>query len=130
MCGIAGFVDKRKYIEAEGREHIVMEMLRSMKHRGGDADGLKSKNNVSIGHTRLSILDLSSHGDQPFSDSTQNRILSFNGEIYNHDKLKKKYLGAVKIDSNSDTATLFGIIKKRLIDFHGVIHLVELKYTE
>lgn len=112
MCGIAGFVDKGKYIDVEKREHIVMEMLRLMKHRGGDAHGVKSKNNVSIGHIRLSILDLSSSGNQPFSDSTQNQTLSFNGEIFNHYKLKKEYLGNTEINSSSDTTTLFEMLRE------------------
>lgn len=112
MCGIAGFIDKRKPTDLKERERIVRKMLRLMKHRGGDAYGVKSTNNISIGHTRLSILDLSRHGDQPFSDDCHNSILSFNGEIYNHDKLRKKYLGDIKIDSNSDTATLFELLKK------------------
>lgn len=112
MCGIVGFIDKRKNTNSKERERIIRKMLRLIKHRGGDAYGVKSTNNISVGHTRLSILDLSYHGDQPFSDEGHNQILSFNGEIYNHNKLRKKYLGDIKIDSNSDTATLFELLKK------------------
>ena len=112
MCGIAGFIDKKKTITQKERERVVKKMLHLMRHRGGDAYGIKSTENITIGHTRLSIVDLSTLGDQPFSDEYQNSTLSFNGEIYNHRALRKKYLSYTKISSRSDTATLFALLKK------------------
>lgn len=112
MCGIAGVIDKKRATDSRRRERVVRNMLRLMKHRGFDAHGIKSTDNVSIGHTRLSILDLSRRGDQPFSDENLNSALSFNGELYNHDRLRKKYLDDIRINSNSDTATLFELLKK------------------
>src|SRR3989344_7480264 len=113
MCGIAGFIDKKKTITQKERERVVKKMLHLMRHRGGDAYGIKSTENITIGHTRLSIVDLSTLGDQPFSDEYQNSTLSFNGEIYNHRALRKKYLNYTKISSSSDTATLFALLRKR-----------------
>lgn len=110
MCGIAGFIDKRKTSPQKEREYIVKVMLDLMKYRGGDAYGIVSADNTTVGHTRLSIVDLSTRGDQPFSD--KNSILSFNGEIYNHKTLRRKYLSHTKIRSGSDTATLFGLLGK------------------
>ena len=110
MCGIAGFIDKQKTHTKKEREYVVKEMLRLMKHRGGDGHGIVSTNNITIGHTRLSIVDLSILGDQPFSD--KNSMLSFNGEIYNHKTLRREYLDRVKIRSNSDTATLFELLER------------------
>lgn len=112
MCGIAGFIDKRKTTTQKEREYVVKKMLQLIKHRGGDAYGIKSVESVTIGHTRLSIVDLSSRANQPFSDESQNSILSFNGEIYNHKELREEYLKNVKINSGSDTATLFELLKK------------------
>lgn len=115
MCGIAGFIDKEKTVTQKEREAIVKKMLLSIKHRGGDAFGIKPVDNVTLGHTRLSIVDLSKLGNQPFSDN-QNSSLSFNGEIYNHELLRREYLGEVKIISNSDTATLFELLRKYPIE--------------
>lgn len=115
MCGIAGFIDKNKTITQKERGAIVKKMLLLMKHRGGDAFGIKSIDNITLGHTRLSIVDLSKLGNQPFSDN-QHSMLSFNGEIYNHEALRRKYLNKVKISSNSDTATLFELLRKYPIE--------------
>ena len=45
--------------------------------------------NIGLGHTRLSIIDLSEEANQPFVDPTKNYILAFNGEIYNYEEIKK-----------------------------------------
>ncbi len=111
MCGIAGFIDKNNIFTQKEREFITEKMLILMKHRGGDAFGVKSMSNVTLGHTRLSIVDLSKLGNQPFSDN-KNSLISFNGEIYNHAILREKYLNEVNISSNSDTATLFELLRK------------------
>ena len=115
MCGIAGFIDKKKTVTQKERGAIVKNMLLLMEHRGGDAFGIKSIDNVTFGHTRLSIVDLSKFGNQPFSDN-QGSLLSFNGEIYNHEILRREYLNEVKISSNSDTATLFELLRKYSIE--------------
>jgi len=122
MCGIAGFIDKTGGLNQKRRNLIVRNMLRLIKHRGGDAVGIKDCSNISIGHTRLSIVDSKSRANQPFSDTDS--ALSFNGEIYNHIELRNKYLKR-KMISYSDTATLFGLlhvlpIKKVLSIIHGM----------
>ena len=63
-----------------------------LKHRGPDASGIWiSKNkNIGLGHTRLSIIDLSKQANQPFIDKTKSYILTFNGEIYNYAEIKGK----------------------------------------
>jgi asparagine synthase (glutamine-hydrolysing) len=108
MCGIVGFVDKKNRWSKKEREVIAKKMLGLLNHRGGEAEGLISAGSVTIGHTRLSIVDTSSRADQPFTDG--NSMLSFNGEIYNHKELRKTYLGKKKINSSSDTATLFELL--------------------
>lgn len=115
MCGIAGFIDKNKTTTPKEQGRVVKKMLLLMKHRGSDAFGIKSTGNITLGHTRLSIVDLSKLGNQPFSNE-QNSLLSFNGEIYNHKALRKKYLNKIKISSNSDTATFFELLRKYPIE--------------
>jgi len=94
MCGIAGFnfIDK----------NLLNSMLNSIRHRGPDDKGVFFDKNVSLGHVRLSILDLSLKAHQPME--FDNLVLIYNGEIYNYKELKeelKKY-GYV-FNSNSDS---------------------------
>ena len=73
MCGIAGFNWKDNA--------AIEEMAGAMRHRGPDDSGTYLDDNVSLGHTRLSILDLSPKGHQPMY--FKNLAIVFNGEIYN-----------------------------------------------
>lgn len=79
MCGIAGFnfSDKK----------TIKKMTDSIKHRGPDAEGFYIEKNVSLGHRRLSIIDLSDKGRQPMR--YKDFVIVYNGEIYNFLELKK-----------------------------------------
>lgn len=110
MCGIVGFIDKSGKYTDEYREAIVRKMLLKIRHRGGEAEGVEIRDNVTIGHTRLSIVDRTLRANQPFKDS--NSILAYNGEIYNHEVLRKKYCKNKTFNSHSDTATLFELLKQ------------------
>lgn len=81
MCGINGF-------NWEDKE-LVKRMNKKLAHRGPDDSGIYISKDVSLGHTRLSIIDLSEKGKQPMSDEEGEVILVFNGEIYNFLKLKE-----------------------------------------
>jgi asparagine synthase (glutamine-hydrolysing) len=85
-------------------------MIKSMKHRGPDANEVKIINNNPIlvfGHTRLSIIDLSHDSDQPMSDPLTGNSIIFNGEIYNF-KILKTELEALghNFRTNSDTEVI------------------------
>lgn len=124
MCGIAGFIDKKDELSQKKRKFFVRNMLRFMKHRGGDAIGINTYNTITIGHVRLSIVDTKPRANQPFVDA--NFIFSFNGEIYNHDKLRNKY-SQQKIISHSDTATLFELL--RLLPTKKVLTIIQGMYA-
>ena len=94
MCGIAGFNWANK--------EAIEKMADTMRHRGPDDRGVYLDTNVSLGHTRLSILDLSPKGHQPME--FENLVLVYNGEIYNFKKLKKE-LEAKGYQFNSGTDT-------------------------
>jgi asparagine synthase (glutamine-hydrolysing) len=80
MCGIAGF---------NWKDNAAVEaMADAMKHRGPDDRGTYLDDSVSLGHTRLSILDLSPKGHQPMY--FQNLAIVFNGEIYNFQEIRKE----------------------------------------
>lgn len=125
MCGIAGIIDKKDKLSHDKKTKIVGDMLRIMKHRGGDANGVETRGPVSIGHTRLSIVDMTSRANQPISD--ENLTLSFNGEIYNHLKLRNKYCKNKEITSHSDTITLFSLINS--FPLKKVVSLIQGMYA-
>lgn len=86
MCGIAGIISNIK----GGRTMRLTQMLESQKHRGPDFTGKSEGDTYSIGHNRLSIIDLSHVSNQPLVSHCGNYILSFNGEIYNYQELRKQ----------------------------------------
>ena len=99
MCGISGTVGL-------ANREIVAAMGDAMSHRGPDDRGVyvDSNNPVSLGHRRLSILDVSAAGHQPMSYRDGRYWIVFNGEIYNFRDLRRQLetLG-YGFDSNSDT---------------------------
>jgi asparagine synthase (glutamine-hydrolysing) len=84
MCGISGWAGR-----GWNRDHLDA-MISAMSHRGPDDTGfyINSENTISLGHNRLSIIDLSTAGHQPMIDSTGKLHLVFNGEIYNYLELR------------------------------------------
>ena len=105
MCGIVGFVDFKN----QSLNRTIENMTNSMTHRGPDGSGTwsKTRDNVSIslGHRRLSILDLSQNGSQPMSFNGLTVV--FNGEIYNFQEIKKELTSiGYSFNSNSDTEVL------------------------
>ena len=85
MCGISGIVnlDKKKIFPKGDLEYITS----LVQHRGPDNSNIFISDNIGLGHTRLSIQDLSKKGNQPFSYLGQ-YIIVFNGEIYNFEEIK------------------------------------------
>ena len=68
MCGICGIISFNK--ERRITQDEIIKMRDTMYHRGPDDSGIYIKNNIALGHRRLSILDLSSNGRQPMSNRT------------------------------------------------------------
>ena len=88
MCGIIGVISKKtnpdfhsEFIEPLG------QALNHMEYRGPDNKGIWSENGICFGHRRLSIIDLSADGNQPFQSSDERYVLVFNGEIFNYQEL-------------------------------------------
>lgn len=84
-------------------------MCNALQHGGPDDEGifLNKEKNVVFGHRRLSIIDLSSNGHQPMADMQQKAWITFNGEIYNYQELKKDLLAlGAKFYSKTDTEVI------------------------
>jgi asparagine synthase (glutamine-hydrolysing) len=99
MCGIAGFYNLSVTKE---QIHVLIDKLR---HRGPDDQQFFQKQDVGLIHTRLSILELTSLGTQPYH--FENLVLVFNGELYNYKEVREelKRIG-YSFQSNSDTEVL------------------------
>ena len=112
MCGINGFI-------AQGHVTNISEKLNIMNdlivHRGPDSDGefVKIGDHFSIGMAmrRLSIIDLYS-GEQPIFSSDNQKVIVFNGEIYNYKVLKQEHLREYNFKSNSDTEVIVALYEK------------------
>jgi len=107
MCGIAGIWDFNG--KNENMENTIKSMTNTLAHRGPDDAGFYTnvKNNIALGHRRLSIIDLSTHGHQPMSNDNKNIWITYNGEIYNFIEIKKELesLGYA-FKSHSDTEVI------------------------
>ncbi len=88
MCGIAGFVDSRKFVSEKEVESILDRMLTRISHRGPDDCGLYLEAGLGMGNVRLSIIDLEG-GNQPLSNEDGSMWIVYNGEIYNFIELRK-----------------------------------------
>lgn len=99
MCGIVGF----NWADRE----LIKEMASLIAYRGPDDSGFYIDKNISLGHRRLSILDLSSKGHQPMYNENRDILVVFNGEIYNYPFLKNELKKEKhKFFSESDTEVI------------------------
>lgn len=104
MCGIVGIVS---YKQLPIEEKRLRQMMHAIKHRGPDDEGVFVRDNVGLGHVRLSILDLSTAGHQPMQDETGRYTIVLNGEIYNYIELRGQLEeSGITFVSNSDTEVL------------------------
>jgi asparagine synthase (glutamine-hydrolysing) len=105
MCGIVGYAGCPGALPA----NLLAVMRDAIAHRGPDAFGIwsASDGSVVLGHRRLAILDLSPAGAQPMENSRATSIIVFNGEIYNHEELRRELAaGGVQFKGRSDTEVL------------------------
>lgn len=102
MCGIAGIITKR----SEQPKNIIKKMISSLKHRGPDESGIYCFYNCTLGHTRLSIIDLKT-GKQPMINKDETIGVVFNGEIYGFEEVKKKI--NYNFQTSSDTELLLAL---------------------
>lgn len=128
MCGISGII--KKFI-SENDISDVVKMNHVLSHRGPDFTKVTHDKNYVFGHTRLAILDLSKKANQPMKSKNQRYTLVYNGEIYNHNEIKKKLKLENKFNckGHSDTETLLNSIEawgleKTLSSIYGMYAFV------
>lgn len=119
MCGINGILHlNNKSVD----KNQLIKMRDILEHRGPDDSGIYINNNIGLGHRRLSIIDTSAAGHQPFFSDDGRYIIVFNGEIYNYQEfypeLKSK---GINLKSGSDTEVLL-----KLYELYGMEMLHKL----
>ena len=87
MCGICGFTG-----EVLDRDEVIKRMTDVITHRGPDSSGVFAGDGVTMGFRRLSIIDVGNTGDPPIYNEDRTLVLTFNGEIYNYQDLRKELL--------------------------------------
>ncbi len=108
MCGITGITSNS--LSPEEMTNRISVMTKELFHRGPDNFGTFVSNGVALGHTRLSIIDLTETGSQPMTDMESQVTVVLNGEIYNFKTLRKELeLKGVKFKGTSDTEVLLKV---------------------
>lgn len=119
MCGINGFNFRD--------EKLVLKMNQLTSHRGPDQTDFFVSDDISLGHNRLSIIDLSEKGRQPMWNEGNDSVIIFNGEIYNFQELKKDLERKYTFKSKTDTEVILYAYKEYGADclnkFNGIFAL-------
>jgi len=107
MCGIAGIFETAARSSAAGLEDAVVRMSAMIAHRGPDDSGcwVDAAAGIALGSRRLAILDVSPAGHQPMISASGRHVISFNGEIYNFEALRRE-LSQIPFRGHSDTEVL------------------------
>lgn len=116
MCGIVGTLDARRRSDEIVR--VIQAMADTMVERGPDGSGewVDAEAGLGLGHRRLAVLDLSTAGAQPMTSHDGERVLTFNGEVYDHLELATSLRAdGVDFRGHSDTEVLVESISR-----HGV----------
>lgn len=111
MCGIVGYLGGGHALEISEHVRLLKSMTDRIVPRGPDGEGQWADPyaQVGLGHRRLAIVDLSEAGQQPMHSPSKRYVCAFNGEIYNHLKLRKKLENqnqSPQWNGHSDTETL------------------------
>ena len=104
MCGISGIISKSQISESE-----LLQSVSVLEHRGPDGNGtyISKNKHVGFGHNRLSFIELSEIGKQPFTNQDESLIITFNGEIYNFLELKQELESkGVRFQTKTDTEVI------------------------
>ena len=110
MCGIVCAFDLKQ--KAEILRPKVLEMSKTIRHRGPDWSGVFSNENAIMSHERLAIVDPTS-GKQPLYSKDRNLVLAANGEIYNHKALRSQLKNPYEFQTKSDCEVILALYKEK-----------------
>lgn len=114
MCGIVCAFDIKQ--SSQVLRPQVLKMSKKIRHRGPDWSGIFSNEKAILAHERLSIVDPES-GKQPLFSKDGNLVLAVNGEIYNHQEIRKKFEGKYEFLTKSDCEVILALYREKGKDF-------------
>ena len=110
MCGIVCAFDLKQ--SQEDLRPQILEMSKRIRHRGPDWSGIFSNEKALMGHERLAIVDPTS-GNQPLYSQNGRYVLAANGEIYNHQELRKQFDGKYNFSTASDCEVILALYQEK-----------------
>lgn len=110
MCGIVCAFDLKQ--SQEDLRPQILEMSKRIRHRGPDWSGIFSNEKALMGHERLAIVDPTS-GNQPLYSQNGRYVLAANGEIYNHQELRKQFEGKYNFSTASDCEVILALYQEK-----------------
>ena len=114
MCGIVAILNVKEQTQA--LRNKALKMSQKIRHRGPDWSGIYSGGSAILAHERLSIVDPES-GGQPLFSSDGKQILAVNGEIYNHQEIRRRYVGQYEFQTGSDCEVILALYREKGIHF-------------
>lgn len=130
MCGFVGAFDLNsgsQPIDEGLKEQLrsqVLDMSKKIRHRGPDWSGVYTGSNAILSHERLSIVDPLS-GKQPLVSDDGKIILAANGEIYNHQEIRRQFAGKYNFKTQSDCEVIIPLYKKYRAEENGFCKMIE-----
>jgi asparagine synthase (glutamine-hydrolysing) len=110
MCGIVCAFDLKQ--SSEELRPQILEMSKRIRHRGPDWTGIFTNEKALMGHERLAIVDPTS-GNQPLYSENGRYVLAANGEIYNHQELRKQFEGKYNFATASDCEVILALYQEK-----------------
>ena len=114
MCGIVGILNVKS--QTQELRTKALRMSQKIRHRGPDWSGIYSGGSAILAHERLSIVDPES-GGQPLYSPDRQQVLAVNGEIYNHQDIRKSYSGRYDFQTGSDCEVILALYRDKGINF-------------
>ena len=114
MCGITAILNVKE--QTQQLRHKALKMSQKIRHRGPDWSGIYCGGSAILAHERLSIVDPES-GGQPLYSPDKKQVLAVNGEIYNHQEIRRLYAGKYEFQTKSDCEVILALYKEKGISF-------------
>ena len=114
MCGFVGILKTKG--DARQKREQALKMSAKIRHRGPDWSGVYSNDKAVLSHERLAIVDPLS-GGQPLYSSDGKIVLAVNGEIYNHQEIRRRYAGQYEFQTGSDCEVILALYQDKGVDF-------------
>ena len=108
MCGIVAILNVKEQTQA--LRDKALKMSQKIRHRGPDWSGIYCGGSAILAHERLSIVDPES-GGQPLFSPDKKQILAVNGEIYNHQEIRRRYAGQYEFQTGSDCEVILALYR-------------------